>query len=75
MNLYGDLILGVNTLYRLFCYFKLFFMVSKGLTHQQEEVQNMVSKGLTHQQEEVQRVEGTQTLKDGVTNLVQIMSL
>ncbi len=26
------LILGVNTLYRLFCFFKLFPMVSKGLT-------------------------------------------
>ncbi len=28
----GSLILGVNTLYRLFCFFKLFPMVSKGLT-------------------------------------------
>ncbi len=28
----GGLILGVNTLYRLFCFFKLFPMVSKGLT-------------------------------------------
>ncbi len=27
----GDLILGVNTLYRLFCFFKLFPMVGKGL--------------------------------------------
>ncbi len=27
------LILGVNTLYRLFCFFKLFPMVGKGLTH------------------------------------------
>ncbi len=26
------LILGVNTLYRLFCFFKLFPMVGKGLT-------------------------------------------
>ncbi len=25
-------VLGVNTLYRLFCYFKLFSMVGKGLT-------------------------------------------
>ncbi len=31
INLYGGLILGVNTLYRLFCFFKLFPMVSKGL--------------------------------------------
>ncbi len=31
-NLYGELILGVNTLYRLFCFFKLFSMVGKGLT-------------------------------------------
>ncbi len=30
----GDLILGVNTLYRLFCFFKLFPMVGKGLNHQ-----------------------------------------
>ncbi len=28
----GGLMLGVNTLYRLFCFFKLFPMVSKGLT-------------------------------------------
>ncbi len=28
----GGLILGVNTLYRLFCFFKLFPMVGKGLT-------------------------------------------
>ena len=27
----GVLILGVNTLYRLFCFFKLFVMVGKGL--------------------------------------------
>ncbi len=27
----GGLILGVNTLYRLFCFFKLFPMVGKGL--------------------------------------------
>ncbi len=27
----GDLILGVNTLYRLFCFFKLFPTVGKGL--------------------------------------------
>ncbi len=27
----GVLILGVNTLYRFFCFFKLFAMVSKGL--------------------------------------------
>ena len=32
MNLDGGLILGVNTLYRLFCFFKLFLMVGKGLT-------------------------------------------
>ena len=31
MNLDGGLILGVNTLYRLFCFFKLFLMVGKGL--------------------------------------------
>ncbi len=30
----GDLILGVNTLYRLFCFFKLFPMVGKGLNSQ-----------------------------------------
>ncbi len=30
-NLYGGLILGVNTLYRLFCFFKLFPKVGKGL--------------------------------------------
>ncbi len=30
-NLHGGLILGVNTLYRLFCFFKLFPMVGKGL--------------------------------------------
>ncbi len=30
-NSYGGLILGVNTLYRLFCFFKLFPMVGKGL--------------------------------------------
>ncbi len=29
----GGLILGVNTLYRLFCFFKLFPMVGKGLMH------------------------------------------
>ncbi len=28
----GGLILGVNTLYRLFCFSKLFPMVGKGLT-------------------------------------------
>ncbi len=28
----GGLILGVNTLYRFFCFFKLFPMVGKGLT-------------------------------------------
>ncbi len=28
----GGLILGVNTSYRLFCFFKLFPMVGKGLT-------------------------------------------
>ncbi len=28
----GGVILGVNTLYRLFCFFKLFPMVGKGLT-------------------------------------------
>ncbi len=28
----GGLILGVNTLYRLFCFFKLFPMIGKGLT-------------------------------------------
>ena len=28
----GGLILGVNTLYRLFCLLKLFLMVGKGLT-------------------------------------------
>ena len=28
----GVLILGVNTLYRVFCFFKLFLMVGKGLT-------------------------------------------
>ncbi len=27
----GCLILGVNTLYRLFCFFKLFAMIGKGL--------------------------------------------
>ncbi len=27
----GSLILGVNTLYRLYCFFKLFPMVGKGL--------------------------------------------
>ena len=31
MNYMGVLILGVNTLYRLFCFFKLFLMVGKGL--------------------------------------------
>ncbi len=31
-NLYGGLILGVNTLYRLFCYFKLFPKVDPLLT-------------------------------------------
>ncbi len=30
-NLYGDLILDVNPLYRLFCFVKLFPMVGKGL--------------------------------------------
>ena len=29
----GVLILGVNTLYRLFCFFKLFLMVGKGLRY------------------------------------------
>ncbi len=29
----GGLILGVNTLYRLFCFFKLFPMVGKGLNY------------------------------------------
>ena len=28
----GGLILGVNTLYRFFCFFKLFLMVGNGLT-------------------------------------------
>ncbi len=28
----GGLILGVNTLYRLFCFFKSFLMVGKGFT-------------------------------------------
>ncbi len=28
----GGVILGVSTLYRLFCFFKLFLMVGKGLT-------------------------------------------
>ncbi len=28
----GGLILGINTLYKLFCFFKLFPMVGKGLT-------------------------------------------
>ena len=28
----GVLILGVNSLYRLFCFFRLFLMVGKGLT-------------------------------------------
>ncbi len=28
----GSLILGVNTLYRLFCFFKLFIIGGKGLT-------------------------------------------
>ncbi len=32
-HLYGGLILGVNTLYRRFRFFKLFPMVSKGLIH------------------------------------------
>ena len=31
MNFYGGLILGVNILYRFFCFFKLFLMVGKGL--------------------------------------------
>ncbi len=31
-NIYGGLILGINTLYRLFCFNKLFPMVGKGLT-------------------------------------------
>ncbi len=30
-NLYGGLTLGVNTLYRLFCFFNLFPIVGKGL--------------------------------------------
>ena len=30
----GVIILGVNTLYRLFCFFKLFLMVGKGLTQE-----------------------------------------
>ncbi len=29
---YGGLILGVNTLHRLFCFFKLFPMVGKGVS-------------------------------------------
>ena len=36
MNLYGGLILGVNTLYRLFCFFKLFLMDGKGLMRERE---------------------------------------
>ncbi len=36
-NLYGGLILGVNTLYRLFCFFKLFPVVGKGLTNDLNE--------------------------------------
>ncbi len=35
----GDLILGVITLYRLFCFLKLFPMVGKGLTKQLESAQ------------------------------------
>ena len=31
----GGLILGINTLYRLFCFFKLFLMIGKGLTEVQ----------------------------------------
>ena len=39
MNLYGGFnILGVNTLYRLFCFFKLFLMVGKGLNKQELKV-------------------------------------
>ncbi len=34
----GGLILGVNTLYRLFCFFKLFPMVGKGLKHGTESL-------------------------------------
>ena len=30
----GVLLLGVNTLYRLFCFFKLFLMVGKGLINE-----------------------------------------
>ncbi len=33
INYMGGLILGVNTLYMLFCFFKLFPMVGKGLIH------------------------------------------
>ena len=34
----GVLILGVNTLYRLFCFFKLFLMVGKGLIKARTEL-------------------------------------
>ncbi len=49
----GGLILGVNTLYRLFCFFKLFPMVGKGLSsssqqhpsHYEEDTSDLFSLG------------------------------
>ena len=38
----GVLILGVNTLYRLFCFFKLFLMAGKGLLRTPSYVPNML---------------------------------
>ncbi len=39
------LILGVNTLFRLFCFFKMFPMVGKGLNHLQHSQSVLVSGG------------------------------
>ncbi len=45
-NLYGGLIPGVNTLYRLFCFFKLFPMVGKGLKGQGHKVSTYLCESI-----------------------------
>ncbi len=45
----GSLILGVNTSYRLFCFFKLFPMVVKGLTTGEVNSNNWLCVNITIQ--------------------------
>ncbi len=43
----GGLILGVNTLYRLFCFFELFPMVGKGLNESSPEISSKTMSNLS----------------------------